>query len=85
MPGWAWGKESWQAELRGKVQRNKKSLWVDFRDLSRTGRTVYSCTEVEGVPRWLVFSPRPKDSMPSLNPVLLCLFPAKKGCQLLET
>lgn len=57
----------------GKVQREQEeSLGGLQRELSRTGRAVYSCIEAEGVPRWLVLSPRPKDSMPSLNLVLLC-------------
>lgn len=37
MPGWARGEGSWQAELRGRCKGDKRSPWVDFRELSRTG------------------------------------------------
>lgn len=41
----------------GRWKGDKRSPWVDFRELSRTGRAVYSCTKAGGVPGWPTFPP----------------------------
>lgn len=65
MPGWGWGEGSWQAELRGKRKGDKRRPWVDLRELSRSGRAVYSCAEAGVFPL--------RNSVPSLGLVLLCV------------